>query len=54
MRPIMSQNFVTQLTNTTGTAQWLECWENVLLLGKLSALTLILVCVPPLCYCSST
>ena len=28
-------------------------WENFLLLGQLSVLTLISVSVPPLCYCSS-
>ena len=49
-----------------GIAQWLECqthghgfeswqerWENFLLQGQLSVLTLILVSVPPQCYRSS-
>ena len=31
-----------------------EQWDNFLLWGQLSVLTLILVSVPPLCYCSST
>ena len=31
-----------------------EQWENFLLQGHLSVLTLISVSVPPLCYCSST
>ena len=31
-----------------------ERWENFLLRGQLSVLTLILLSVPPLCYCSST
>ena len=36
-----------------GMCQEQEHWENFLLLGQLFVLTLSLVSVPPLCYCSS-
>ena len=35
-----------------GFGSWQEWWENFLLRGQLSVLTLILVSVPPLCYCT--